>query len=226
MENESVKCMLEIGDGRVLMGTVNGLLEYNPRTGRFSVPYKELADKICISLYKDSRGNVWAGTFYDGMYRIGPDGRIRHFCWDEPVSVDVSYLNHTPNRNCVRAFAEDGKGRFWLSVYGGLGIFDEKSGAIELLRDRIGIIDDYMVLRQLQMLPGDLLLASGDNGRLCYDCSADSVVTLSVLTSSPMLTHSMLDSRGRLWLSQSEGLDMVDAAGGTFNVLPDRKSVV
>lgn len=218
--DESVKCLLETEGGNILMGTVNGLLEYNPSTESFSVPCPELADKICISLYRDRQGSIWVGTFYDGMYRLSPDGKVKHYSWPEEVSVDVSYLNRTPNRNCVRAFAEDSKGRFWLSVYGGLGIFDKNSGELSLLRDSIDGIDDYMVLRQMQMLPGDMLLASGDNGRLCFDCAADTLVTRPRFGSTPMMTQSMMDSRGCLWLAQPEGLCMMSASGCLFTVMP------
>ena len=205
MQDESVKCLAETPDGKVLVGTVRGLLLYDPATNGMTVPYQELKEELVIGLSVDRTGRIWAGTFYNGVYCID-DGVVRHFSYPEETSVDVSYQRSVPNRNCVRLVSEDPDGHFWISVYGGLGRFDPDTGEIRLLRESHPELARFMVIRDVAFLPDGTLLAVGDNGRFRYDPGADSVLPLdngmSAITTNQVLT----DSKGTLWLAESGGL--------------------
>lgn len=201
--DEGVKCMVEDSDGSILVGTVNGFLRYDPQTNELTLPYHELRNELCISLYRDSRDRIWLGTFYNGVYCIDK-GRIKHFNYPEMGSVDVSYQEERPNFNCVRQMAEDPEGRFWISVYGGVGIFDPSTGTISLLRDRHPELSRYMIIRDLELIGTEVLYACGDNGSFSYDIASDSILA----SSNEVSYQSLQDSRGQIWYAGEDGLKL------------------
>ena len=212
MPDESVKCLVEEPDGRILLGTIKGLLRYDPRTGRITVPYPELRDELCISLYRDRQDRIWLGTFHHGAYCIDR-GRIRRYFRENISSVDASYRSATPNPNCVRAFHEDSDGNFWICIYGGLGRFDPASGQIDLLRDRHPELARFMLTRGVCEV-GDKLLVTSDNGCYLYDPSADLVL---FDPDDPQgyvpCNQALVDSRGLLWLAAWDGLHVETPEG-------------
>ena len=218
MPDESVKCLAEAPDGSILVGTIHGLLRYDPRTRRMDIPYPELKDELVISLFVDSRARIWAGTFYNGLYRI--DGRqVRHFTYPEPSNVDVSYQHATPNLNCVRLLREDGNGQYWISVYGGVGRFDPETGKIDLLRERHPELGRYMVVRDIYLGEEGALVAAGDNGRFLYRPGRDEVAKVDTADAYALTNQILQDAAGRVWLAESDGLYLRDARSGNRRVL-------
>lgn len=218
MPDESVKCLIEEPDGRILLGTIQGLLRYDPRTGEITIPYPELSRELCISLYRDRNGQIWLGTFHHGAYRIDRQGKIRHYFSEKMTSVDASYRSATPNLNCVRAFHEDRDGNFWICVYGGLGRFDPDSGRIELLRDRHPELAQFMLTRGVCEV-GDQLLVTSDNGSYRYDPHTDRVLfdPDDPQTYVPC-NQALVDSRGLLWLATWEGLQVETPDGERYRL--------
>lgn len=211
--DKSVKSMVEGKDGNIYVGTISGLLSYNPKTLEMSVPHKRLEDELCISLYRDSRDRIWVGTFYNGAFCI--DGKnIRHYVYPEN-SVDLSYRQSRTNLNCVRTFYEDSLGRFWVSVYGGVGRFNPQTGEISLLRDRHEELARFMIVRDICELPDGNLLMSGDNGRFIYSPSEDKVVSETESEKSHQQTNQAIsDARGLLWMATSDGITVRNVKTG------------
>ncbi|MCD8313865.1 MAG: response regulator [Bacteroidales bacterium] len=210
MPDENIKCIVEDADGTILLGTIRGLLRYEPLTGRISVAYPELAGELCTGLYRDSRDRIWLGTFHNGAFCIDR-GRIRHYFYEGMPSVEVSYHDATPNFNSVRSFYEDASGNLWICVYGGLGRFDASTGTISLLRDSHPQLDIFMLSRGVSEVEGKLL-ATSDNGWYLYDPSTDTVTlgsaealssasytdSAALATGTPYADPDALDSSGTL----------------------------
>ena len=219
MPDEGVKCLTEDTDGTVLVGTINGLLRYDPETDAMSVPYPELRNELCISLYRDRSDRVWLGTFYNGAFCIDK-GRIRHYSFPETSNAELSYYTEKPNLNCVRAFYEDSLGNFWISVYGGVGKFDTDDGSVEMLRDRHPEVSRFMIVRDICDHGDGLLLFSGDNGRFLYSPSEDKVHTdRHSVRCYTQTNQAVRDDRGLLWIATSDGLSITNLETGETYVL-------
>ena len=215
MPDEGVKCLVEDVDGSILAGTINGLLRYDPETDSMSVPYPELKNELCISLYRDSRDRIWLGTFYNGAFCID-EGGIRHYSFPETSSAELSYYTGKPNLNCVRTFYEDYLGNFWISVYGGVGKFDTESGRIKMLRDTHPEVSRFMIVRDICDHGDGLLLFSGDNGRFLYSPAEDRVDTdLHSVRCYTQSNQAVLDERNLFWIATSDGLAVTDLTSGT-----------
>lgn len=214
MPDEGVKCMVEDRDGTVLVGTINGLLRYNPSTNSMSVPFPELEKELCISLYRDSRDRIWLGTFYNGAYCID-NGQIRHFRFPETSDAELSYYTEKPNLNCVRCFFEDDYGNFWISVYGGIGRFDQKTGNLNLLREKHPELSRFMIIRDICKYDDNTLLISGDNGRFIYSPAEDSIYEEHHSVRCHMQSNQAFrDDRSLLWIATSDGLEITDLNTG------------
>ena len=214
MPDEGVKCMVEDNDGTILVGTIKGLLRYDPESGMMTVPYPQLKDELCISLYRDRVGRIWLGTFYNGAYCISDSG-IRHYSWPETSVVDISYYVGTPNYNCVRTFYEDSDGGFWISVYGGVGRFDTDTGEITLQRKTHSETSRFMMVRDICEQPDGSLLITGDNGRYIYSPKEDKVITDSTsVHCHKQSNQSIVDRRGLRWIATSEGIVVKELPDG------------
>ena len=75
-----------------------------------------------ISLFEDSRQNLWICTRSEGLYRLDTEGELRRFA-------------HDPNNrstladNYVRCICEDNDGRLWIGMMFGLDCYDPQTDA-------------------------------------------------------------------------------------------------
>ncbi len=212
MPDQNIKCLVEDKDETLLIGTVRGLLRYDPAKGSITVPYPELANELCIGLFRDRFDRIWLGTFQNGAFCIDR-GKIRHYKYDSMPQVHISYSNSTPNLNNVRAFFEDKRGNLWISVYGGIGRFNAHTGEIKLLSDRFPQIGNMMVVRNIHYLNDSILLAASDNGMFRYDPQKDAVYTDSPIdVPDTRFNCTLNDSRSLLWMATFDGLFIYDPA--------------
>ena len=224
MNDESVKCMVEDSDGTILVGTIHGLLRYDPLTNEMTIPFRRLKDELCISLYKDRKDRIWVGTFYNGAFCIDK-GRIRQYKYED-TSVEFSYHESTPNFNCVRSFHEDKEGNFWISVYGGVGLFDPETGDISLLRDRHPEVERFMIVRDICSRPDGKMLISGENGRFIYSPSDDTVETDPESEDCHAQTNqAIVDNRMLLWIATAEGLRVTDLGNNTIYYINEQNGL-
>ncbi|MDO4995038.1 MAG: two-component regulator propeller domain-containing protein [Bacteroidales bacterium] len=115
------------GSPTLWMGTEEGIVVYNLRTGEsvnmrkhFSDPYS-LSDNAVHVLFSDREGGVWAGTFFGGMNYV-PDEREEMFRVWQPVDA-----SGTAMAKVVREMAVDAQGQLWVGTEDG-GVFLYKDG--------------------------------------------------------------------------------------------------
>ena len=83
--NNFIHCLLETRDGRILVGTKEGLYSFNPVTDKFqhiSLDGKSFGeDRTSVHCLKeDSKGNIWVGCYGQGLYSLSPDYKLnQHF---------------------------------------------------------------------------------------------------------------------------------------------------
>lgn len=99
----------ESPDGLIYAGTRNGLFTYEPASDSFrEIP--GLSGCWIHSVYQDSAGKLWIGTYGQGLYTIG-NNLMQH------------YTTETPNcglpSNYVTSFLEDKDSSIWLTTEGG-----------------------------------------------------------------------------------------------------------
>ena len=90
--------------GDIYLGTTSGLYRYDRRADRFeSCP--EFGSDFIHTLYEDSRGNLWVGTYGDGLW-TGKDGQYRHITLsDQDFGLTSDYIT---------SIREDSRHRLWV----------------------------------------------------------------------------------------------------------------
>ncbi len=224
IDNLRVKCMIPDGDNYTLLATPEGLYRYDSQRDMISVPYPELADADCISIYRDSKNRIWLGTFRRGLYCID-NGEIRHYFYEQFPSMEISYQQTTPNYNCARCICEDSFGNMWISVYGGLARFNEHSGEISLLSNDHPELSHFMFVRDIISV-GNELYACGNDGCFIYNI-ADGELDVSLTASESYSKSSQLleDSQGVVWVATSMGLRII-ANGKERQILTKKDGLV
>ncbi|MBK1439739.1 hypothetical protein JHJ32_07075 [Parapedobacter sp. ISTM3] len=128
------------GGGRILLATGRGIYEYLDVNKGFHLVSGFPAHIFYTTLFEDSQGTIWAGTWRDGLYyfnpKTGDKGLFTHRA-DDPSTIGSNRVN--------RIF-EDSSGTIWVATEGGLCLLNPTSGTFR----RFGTADG---------MPSNLILA-------------------------------------------------------------------
>ena len=119
----TVRCFSEDHDGSLWIGTEVGLLNYQPRTGRFRplIHSRELIfpDEKINAVHRDRSGDLWVGT-EGGLLRYDKQLKLV-----KAYTTDVTDST-TINDNYITSICEDSHGRLWIGTMGGLCRFNHE----------------------------------------------------------------------------------------------------
>lgn len=140
---------------------VKGDIKFERYTFNSNDPFS-ISDNRVYTIYEDSEGVLWIGTFGGGLNKF--DKTTGHFISYKNLPGDRSSLSD----NRVMAIHEDGSKNLWIGTYGGgLNLFDKKKETFQRFNDKTrlkssvvyGILEDNF--KQLWM--------STDNGLFKLD---------------------------------------------------------
>jgi signal transduction histidine kinase/ligand-binding sensor domain-containing protein/CheY-like chemotaxis protein len=233
IKNNIVNAIIE-DERNIYVGTEAGLDLYNKKTKKYShyqhqenVPYSLAANPI-YSMYKDSRGNLWLGTWAGGLNQFNPDnGRFKQF-------LPSNNQGSISSGNIFSIF-EDNRGNLWVGTIGsGLNKFDynteqfthyrhETQNAKSLSSDLVNCI--------FQASNGNLYISTYNSLDLYDYQNNDFIHYPHNFTDSTKNFGSILsifeDSRKTLWIATNSGLEYFDQKTKKFiefaseNELPD-----
>jgi ligand-binding sensor domain-containing protein/DNA-binding CsgD family transcriptional regulator len=117
--SQSVLALCEMRDGSVWLGMDGGgLWNFNIKDRSYTnfakiFPLVRLKTEVTTSLFEDSRGFFWIGTFAQGLYRLDPaTGAVKHYV------EDISDVKALQNDN-IWDITEDRSGNLWIGTLGG-----------------------------------------------------------------------------------------------------------
>lgn len=206
--NESIRCFFEDTDGSLFIGGGKGVFRFEPLTGKIYKVFELEENDVCLTVMKDSSGALWIGTFLHGFYRI-KDGREYNYLRSS------KNLQSDPNQNVSRAIYEDSEGHFWVSVTGGVGLFDPVVGKIQyMLSDKHPDLKSYMVVHALYPWDKHSFVALGNNGIYCYDVQNDRTwIPEELKRNGAAYTKyfcMLKDRHGLFWFGTEDGIFILD----------------
>jgi len=113
LTNNTVWALHEDREGIIWIGTDAGLDSYDPASKTFSHFLDKAKLKTVHSIFEDSDGNLFFGSFLDGLTVKTPDSKLTHF-----------------DQN-VRSILQDSRGRIWIGSEGNDGLTQiDKNGVV------------------------------------------------------------------------------------------------
>lgn len=204
------------------LGTKSGLYRTdnikNP-----SSPVCVIPDINVLSLYRDSRGNMWVATFRNGMYKI-ENGISRQLTIQKEFNI---------SNNDVRCFMEDNEGSIWLGTFNGLNKIDTQ-GRVSYYQkgSKPGNLRHSSIFSLYKDLQGTIWVGTYYGGVNYFNPEVDIFRHYTESTgnenglSFPFVGNMVEDKRGDVWIcTEGGGLNCLDRKTGRFtHYLMDAKS--
>ena len=203
--------------GRMWVGTDVGALVFPPHVSavRPTPPLRRIGQGRVTSFFEDSHRGVWIGTWEEGYYHVGPQGRVHNS--RSPGSSIPS--------NFVRTFCEDHQGNIWIGTFRGLSVYNPQTRQTRVLTadGKEGSLSNASVWSLVCDRQGTVWVGTyfggvnyfnaGYNIYQLYRTSDESTKGLS----SPIVGRMTEDDEGHLWIcTEGGGLDMLDHQTGRF----------
>ena len=131
LKSDFVRDCCEDTNGRIWIGTDVGLESFDPSTNTFNhqyySDYRQKSNPISIwCLTKDGQGNIWFGTYFNGLQWFNPDHEV--YTWYKPSLVEGEGLSYP----IVGSIVEDAHGNLYIATEGGgVNYLDRKTGQIK-----------------------------------------------------------------------------------------------
>lgn len=162
--------------GKTVMGTRNGLYDFNPETGVFA-NYRPLTARTggtgIASWASDEAGNIWIGTAGSGLWLMEPDGALRQI-----------YRSGNPAQNRISSVAPDGD-NVWLATMNGVVLIDSETGEQKAHYTTWEMLPHNNVSQVVVNREGEVLVAT-ETDRLCYIHITGGVRTEGLVMEGPM----------------------------------------
>lgn len=165
-----IHCLLETSDRHILVGTKEGLYNYDPSTDRFThvalSGRKRGNDKTSVHcIIPDGKGNFWVGCYGQGIYLLGADMKIKkHF--------DGKAL---PSRY-VTAMTLDVSGHLWVGT-DNMGMYHLDRNTGKTFRSSISDCYVQTICRQNN---NTLWVGTSSDGLMHYNPMNDSASRISL----------------------------------------------
>lgn len=153
-------------DGRLLMGSLEGLLIVNLKEGcgkgsfsykhfqyKFDNPESNIKEKVnCITLTEN--GNIWIGTNGNGIYRYESHN-------GEDKFINYNTTDGLPN-DVVHGLADDKQGNLWIATYHGLSCMTPENHFINFGINNGLDTEQFYWNAYRRLANGDILFGSVD----------------------------------------------------------------
>lgn len=206
----------QINEDKILIGTNFGLVSFAPKEGTLE-HFSDLLfhGKKIRAIFRDSKDQIWVGTFDEGIYIIDLNGNIiRHIDVGEGQLVGQQ----------IWRIIEDSKGNIWIATFNGLSKYDvEKDEFVNFVSpgyESENSISNNMIPAIMEDRFGIIWIGTY-SGLNRYDPKTG---TFFVFRKIPGDINSLSDDRVFSLYEDSDGIIWVGTLGGGLNRYDSRLS--
>lgn len=186
--------------GNILVGTWEGLYQYNKLTDTFS-PVKGFAFQT-QSILEDENGLLWICTLGNGVFTLDQNtGLIRNF------RANFKSRDSLPN-NMVNGQFKDSRGNLWFATEGGLSKYDPRVKKFKTYSIKNGLPSNFL-FKILEDKKNNLWISS-TKGLICFNPISESIKVYTVadglLNDQFNWNSAYKDSTGRMYFGSVKGM--------------------
>ncbi len=151
------------------------------------------------SMHKDSRGDIWFGTYHGGLYHLKHES-------DSMVIYDSKRdgLAH----NWISCISEDSRGDIWVGTFGG-GISQFSDGEIITYNSENGLIDEKIHTIK-EDVEGNILIGTNEHGLLIFKGGKFQTYGEDDGLSDKHIWAIHQDRKGRFWFGTNKGITVFE----------------
>ncbi|MGM0582267.1 MAG: ligand-binding sensor domain-containing protein [Bacteroidota bacterium] len=199
--------------GYIWIGGENGLWRYSG--SEFKHFYHSVTDSNSLAydfvwtLFEDSKGNIWAGTYGGGLSKYNPEyDQFTTYSHKKEDSTSIS-------NNHVRGIEEDHKGNIWVGTNKGLNKLNPKTGKFKSYSIEDGLADNTIRTIQQSKDKKKLFISTAIGlNILNLDTEEFHFIGVSSIQNNGLrygYIYDLLETDDqKLWVATGDGLEVVD----------------
>jgi ligand-binding sensor domain-containing protein/signal transduction histidine kinase/DNA-binding response OmpR family regulator len=205
LKSDFVYSILRSRAGQILVCTSAGICAYNSEKDQFD-PVAAFPDYYYTSLFEDSRGVLWAGTYRDGLYYYDPSTNEKGFYKHEAQN------GASLSSNAINGIFEDSRQQIWVTTEDGLNLFDSSRKTFRRFGTPEGL-PSTVTYRVLEDAHANLWISTS-KGLVWYKPASDEVTVFTkahgLLSDQLNYGSSFRDADGTLYFGSVKGLMRFD----------------
>ncbi|MGQ1947869.1 two-component regulator propeller domain-containing protein [Geofilum sp. OHC36d9] len=224
LHHNLVHCLTEDQQGRIWIGSEDGLAIYDPESENLTLHYFDLQNPTGLNsnpiydAFCDREGNVWLGTYFGGI-NFWSNKKNFFKTWNPGLGKGEL------NGNVVSCLTEDKEGNLWIGLEdNGLNKYNRYSGEIIHYSQNKGpALLSYNNIHDLLFVSDyELWIATYTGGINILNTKNNKIKYLNPGNTNELSSdaiYSFLDIGKSIYIATSEGISVYKKATGSFSAL-------
>lgn len=218
LTNDFIHVIFRSSDGRIWLGTRNGIVVYDRPRNRFvswnsvytNAALPDLNQVRIYTIIQDKARNYWIGT-QNGLYRVNSD----------LTATDVFRQELTGARqlsaNLIYCLLQDSEGLIWIATVKGLDVFNPKTGEMKHFRKGDKELSDDLIISLNEDEHGKIWIGTSTYLDI-FDKHDSSFQWVGLEKGLPNnnIFEIIRDRQNGMWIATGKGLCRFDAKRDTF----------
>ncbi|GAA4306975.1 hybrid sensor histidine kinase/response regulator transcription factor [Mucilaginibacter gynuensis] len=201
LKSNFIYTMLKTREGDIIIGTSWGLFRYNVSDNNFTHISAMPRTSFYTSIMEDSKGNIWVGTFRDGVHCFSIEGKDKFVVKKHDFKIDMSVSR-------ITGLIEDSEQNIWIGTESGLYKYTPSTKKTVEYSVRTGLPNEliYSMLEDAQKR----LWISSSKGLMCIDIKTNKLIRYTrsngLLNDQFNYNSAFEDSNGTMYFGSVKGM--------------------
>ncbi|MCH7411308.1 response regulator [Belliella sp. DSM 111904] len=202
LENDFIYAISMLKTGQIVITTNAGIFGYNKERDTFESLEGFQKDLHYTSVFEDSKGNIWAGTYTDGLYVFDiTNKQLSSFKKNSKESKHIS-------SDAIHSIFEDQNNQIWITTASGLNKINQNDDSITIYTTADGLPSN--VCYQIEQDEDKMLWISTSKGLVRFNPESGDIQTYTkdhgILSDQFNYRSSFMDKDGTMYFGSVKGL--------------------
>lgn len=214
LPDDQVMDFIEIGE-KMYVATGVGVCEYDEVSDSFILTDIMPEEMITYALELDDDGELWVGTYLDGVYHFDEHMKLLHH-------FNLNNIEYPLSDDLIYDILTDHQGRIWIATNNGLNLYDKDKNQLKSYFKENGNYDALAsnnIRRLFEDSKGVMWIGMYGGGIAKYIEESDSFVGYTeadgLLDNSVISIHE--SKNGIIWVATHGGISLLDSVDNTIS---------